>query len=220
MLMGEGQVHVWRADLDGVNDDVLGSLCQEERARAERFPNKHDGRLWQRAHGVLRALLGRYLDRDPGTLRFTTGAQGKPELEQNPARGSQLSFNLSHSGTLALFAFAFGEAVGVDVEVARRPLEEVAIAERLFGPGEAKRLQGLEQGEREREFLRAWVRKEAELKCRGSGLAADTADAREAPVWIAELDVGPGAAAAVACERSPLALRYLEWTAGAGGASP
>lgn len=212
MLIGEGEVHVWMADLDDVNDDVLGSLCQEERARAKRFPREHDGRLWQRAHGVLRALLGHYLDSDPGTLRFTTGAHGKPELEQTPARGLQLSFNLSHSGTLALYAFALGEAVGIDVEVARRPLDEVAIAARLFGPGEAGRLQGLEQGEREREFLRAWVRKEAKLKCRGSGISAGTDE--EGVTWIAELSVGPRAAAAVACERPPRQLLYRDWQDG------
>jgi len=202
--------------LEAVDDEVLRSLCPGERARGGRFPGEHDGQLWQRAHGLLRTLAGRYLERDPGTLRFDRGAQGKPELEQGRAGGSRLSFNLSHSGTLALYAFSVGAEVGVDVEVARRPLDEVAIAARLFGPAEARRLQGLDRAEREQEFLRAWVCKEAELKCRGSGFGADRADAGEDQAWIAELAVGPRAAAAVAAEQSPVALRYLEWTAEAG----
>ena len=211
MLMSEGEVHVWRADLEAVDDEVLGSLCPEERARGMRFPREHDGRLWQRAHGVLRALVGHYLERDPRTLRFARGAQGKPELERGRTGGSRLSFNLSHSGGLALYAFSVGAEVGVDVEVGRRPLDEVAIAARLFGPAEARRLQELDRAERRQEFLRAWVRKEAELKCRGSGFGAGRADAGEDQAWTAELAVGPRAAAAVAVEHPPLQLRFRTW---------
>ena len=109
--------------------------------------------------------------------------------------------------------------MGVDVEVARRPIDEVAIATRTFGPAEARRLEGLQPDLREREFLRAWVRAEAELKCRGTGIGGVSADANGRESWIAELDVGPRAAAAVALEQPPHELRCFQWHAPPAGAS-
>jgi 4'-phosphopantetheinyl transferase len=175
-----------------------------------------------RSRGVLRALLGGYLQKDPRTLRFTISAHGKPVLREDAAgssappvsvsaRHARISFNLSHSGQLALYAFIETGSVGVDVEVAGRRVDEVAIAARVLGLTEARRLEGLDQPIREREFLRAWVRDEAVLKCRGTGIGgADGAPSGGAP-WVAELDVGARAAAAVALERPPHDLRCWDW---------
>jgi 4'-phosphopantetheinyl transferase len=178
-----------------------------------------------RAHGVLRALLARYLGSDPGSLSFAVGKHGKPALvaDAPPAGGAigsmtrpltpprdaaSLRFNLSHSGALALYAFARGNAMGVDVEVARRPIDELAIAARAFGAERAQFLEKFEPEIREHEFLRAWVRHEAALKCLGTGIGAG--EARE-DLWVAELDVGRRAAAAVALERPPRELHLWDW---------
>jgi 4'-phosphopantetheinyl transferase len=221
-LLPKGEVHVWRADLTAGPGHLVGLLCAEERARAERFLSDGDRQRWMRSRGVLRALLGRYLQKDPRTLRFDAGAHGKPVLlddvaasnavpESASSRPAMISFNLSHSEQLALYAFIESGAVGVDVEVARGPIDEVAIAARALGPSEARRLERLDPAIREREFLRAWVRHEAVLKCRGSGIgAADAARSGVAP-WVAELDIGPRAAAAVALERAPHDLRCWDW---------
>ena len=223
LRLDKGAVHVWRADLTAVPDDLLELLSAEERARAKGLKQERDRQLWTRAHGVLRALLGRYLDTDPRALRLAAGAHGKPALLADPASSTAapdsiqassalMSFNLSHSGQLALYAFTETGAVGVDVEVARRPIDEVAIASRTLGPVEARRLAGLEPAIREREFRRLWVRHEAELKCRGTGFggAASATDGYEP--WIAELEVGPTAAGAVAAEHAPSELRCWDWT--------
>jgi len=164
-----------------VTDDVCELLCEQELERAERMLDERDRRLWRRSRGVLRALLGRYLRQDPRSLRLIVGAHGKPALAGDaaepqaarraaPEAASRLSFNLSHSGHLALYAFSESGDVGVDVEVARRAMNEVAIAARVFGPAQAKHLQELDPDSRRREFLRAWVRHEAERKCLGVGL--------------------------------------------------
>jgi 4'-phosphopantetheinyl transferase len=225
--LGEGQVHVWRADLRTVSDDLTGLLSSEECVRARRFPHAHSGQLWKRAHGVLRALLGGYLEIDPTMLRFAATEYGKPTLVADApgarrALGSMgrphtrqpnaasLSFNLSHSGALALYAFARERAVGVDVEVAKRPIDELAIAARVFGPERAQCLERLEPVIRKREFLRAWVRHEAALKCVGAGIGGEAGSGRE-DVWVAELDLGWQAAAAVALERPPEELCRWEW---------
>jgi 4'-phosphopantetheinyl transferase len=221
-LLPSGEVHVWRADLTAGRADLVGLLCAEERARAERFLRDGDRQRWMRSRGALRALLGGYLQKDPCTLRFTTSAHGKPVLlddatgsntmpESMSARRARISFNLSHSRHLALCAFSEVGAVGVDVEVARKRLDQVAIAARALGPSEARRLEGLDPAIREREFLGAWVRHEAVLKCRGTGIGAGSAAPSAVDPWVAELDVGSRAAAAVALERAPHELRCWDF---------
>jgi 4'-phosphopantetheinyl transferase len=215
-------VHVWRADLAAVSDELLALLSPAERARAKRFRHEQDERLWTRSRAVLRALLGRYLRADAHTLRFATGAHGKPALlgdapeEAVPpatmrTRPASLLFNLSHSGELALYAFTPTAAVGVDVEFARRPIDTLAIAARTFGPREARRLEGLERPTREREFLRSWVRHEAKLKCLGVGIGGACTTVGGPRPWIADLEVGSGGAAAVAIAIQPRELHCWDW---------
>lgn len=250
--LGEGEVHLWRADLTAVRDHLTELLCSEEYARAARFHHERKGQLWKRGRGLLRVLLGGYLRMDPMSLSFSVGAHGKPVLvasapgsswrvQSVPLTPSKLSFNLAHSGALALYAFTYERAVGVDIEVARRasegcevcadvggwqaiseparrPINEVALAARAFGREKACHLEGLQPANREREFLRAWVRHEAALKCQGigigmrdSGTSHDEARTSAENLWVAELDVGPRAAGAVVLERAPLVLRCWEW---------
>jgi 4'-phosphopantetheinyl transferase len=216
-VLADGTVHVWRADLTAVADELDALLCDEERARAGLIVNERDGERWRRSRGLLRALVGRYVQRDPRSLRFTTGEHGKPALVRGAdesARSPELSFNMSHSGQLALYAFSASAAVGVDVELTRRPIDEVAIAARALGTAEARRLQALAPEIRRQEFLRAWTRHEAELKCLGVGIGisgADDAIAGRRP-WVAQLDVSPDAAAAVAAERAARELRCWDWS--------
>jgi 4'-phosphopantetheinyl transferase len=206
-----GEVHVWRADLAVGGDDVAACLSAGERERAGRFVDPAQGRRWARTRGILRALLGRYLDVDPAGLRFVEGERGKPALAGEMA--GALEFNLSHSADVALYAFARGQAVGVDVEAARRPVDAVAIARRMLGEEVAERLAALDGEERERAFLQAWTRHEAVLKCRGTGIggAAGGAVAPEDGLWIVELDVGPRAAAALAVDGPACELRCFDW---------
>lgn len=211
--------HVWRADLRTVTDGVLESLSPSERERAGRFPHATDGLRWARARGVLRALLGRYLDVEPATIELRVDRQGKPKLAPR-FRGARPSFSVSHSGPLALYAFTEAEAVGADVETARkRSIYSVAIATRAFGAKEGRRLAGLEQAERERQFLRAWTRREAALKCRGIGIVGvaeaqggDVVGARlGAQLCVRDLDLGVGAVGAVALSARPRQLLCWAW---------
>jgi 4'-phosphopantetheinyl transferase len=228
-----GSVHIWRADLTAIEDGLEDLLCADERARAARILSERNRTLWARSRGFLRALLGRYLERDPCELRFVLGPHGKPALSregtdehQGTDEGENLRFNLSHSAGLALIAVTAGHEVGVDLEVAdRRVLDERAIAARVLGREQATRLAELDPRTREREFMRAWVAHEAAVKCLGTGLAASRAPVPEgeprtplleAEPWTAELDVGPGSYAAVAVEHGPCELHSWEWPFTAG----
>ena len=220
--LADGAVHAWRADVDAVSDDVLGLLCSAERERVKEMRDERNGRLWARSRGVLRALLGRYLHENPSTLRFATGRYGKLALledddEPTPlrrgasARVPRLHFNVSHSGQIALYAFSEAGAVGVDVELAGRPINEIAVAARAFGAAEARRLEALAPALRSRAFLQAWVRYEAAMKCRGTGIGGAAPDPLEGEPWIVELETGPGAAGAVAAEHPARELRCWAW---------
>jgi 4'-phosphopantetheinyl transferase len=222
-LLAEHAVHVWRADLGAVPDELGYLLDDDERARAARFANARDAERWRRSHGLLRTLLGRYVQLEPASLRFAAGEHGKPALAQDTGASSaraerksappsdvpQLNFNMSHSRQLALYAFSHAGAVGVDVETARPRVDEVAIAARMLGDGEAQRLRALDPASRKREFLRAWTRHEATLKCVGVGIGGRAG--AEYPPWIIELEMGHDAAGAVAAEQAARELRCWDW---------
>ncbi len=83
-----GVVEVWRADLTAASDELQELLCSEETERAQRIVRAGARTLWARSRGLLRALLGRYLERDPRQLRFEVGAHGKPKLAHDEPSGT------------------------------------------------------------------------------------------------------------------------------------
>jgi 4'-phosphopantetheinyl transferase len=217
----DGVMHVWRADLAGADGSIAELLSEQERARGARLLSHRDRRLWTNSRGLLRALIGSYLDVDPSTLRFTTGPHGKPALldpMDSPTAVAatgvgelpSLSFNLSHSGALGLYCFARKVAVGVDVELDRQPIGELALAERMLDAATVTRMRALSDPVlRRRVFLRAWTRHEAQVKCLGTGILAGE-KTRERPAWVADLDLGTDAAGAIACQHTPREITY--WT--------
>lgn len=211
--LADGAVHLWQADLAAAADDLAELLCEEELARAERIVNPRRAQLWRRSRGLLRELLGRYLRREPRSLRFAIGEHGKPALAGDG--DDRLSFNMSHSGSIALYGFSDAGEVGVDIELARRRIDEVAVAHRALDRPTAERLEALDPDTRRREFLRAWARHEAALKCLGAGIGGSAAESRAGELCVLDLDLdaarGPTAAGALACERAPRELRRWRW---------
>jgi 4'-phosphopantetheinyl transferase len=167
----EEEVHVWRAYLDCEAIDLRqfeGTLSTDEKARANRFSFQRDRDRFIATRGILRELLGRYVNRAPGQLEFDYGPQGKPSLRTD-VRPKWAQFNVSHSQGIALLAFSVGRNLGVDVELIR----EIAggeIAEHYFSPQEVTELRSLPPSLQDEGFLLCWTRKEAYIKARGEGL--------------------------------------------------
>jgi 4'-phosphopantetheinyl transferase len=172
LVLPDGEVHVWRASLD-CGESVLhrfeATLAADERNRAQRFVFQPDRNSYIAARGVLRELLGRYLNRGPSELEFDYGAQGKPALRGGSSPNS-VQFNVSHSHGVALFAFAVGRQVGVDVELVRPDFAGEKIAERFFSSQEVRELRSLPAAVQDEGFFLCWTRKEAYIKARGEGL--------------------------------------------------
>ncbi|HEV8712493.1 MAG TPA: 4'-phosphopantetheinyl transferase superfamily protein [Candidatus Binatia bacterium] len=167
------EVHVWRAALDqplSRVENLLLTLAADERIRAERFYFRRDREHFIVARGVLRAILGRYLNSAPGQLSFCYSPFGKPALAEDVG-GAMLHFNVSHSHGLALYAVTRGKEVGIDLERIRPDLAIEQIAERFFSGREVATLRALPKNTRTVAFFLCWTRKEAYIKARGEGLS-------------------------------------------------
>jgi 4'-phosphopantetheinyl transferase len=169
----ETEVQVWLAQLDqppSVCDRLEQILSEDELLRARRFHFERDRQHFIVARGLLRSLLGCYLDLAPTALQFAYGHHGKPMLVHQPT-DSALHFNLSHSHDLALYALAWGREVGVDIEY-MRPLEDAEdIARHFFSLPEQAMLRELPAEEKQQGFYNCWTRKEAYIKAIGEGLS-------------------------------------------------
>jgi 4'-phosphopantetheinyl transferase len=169
--LGE-EIHVWQAWLDRDAEAVKRlelTLSPDEIARANRFHFEKDKRHYIVGRGLLRELLANYLGEDPKRLEFAYGEYGKPSLAGAQA-SSGLSFNLSHSAGLAVYAFAKNRNLGIDAERIKPDFVSEDIARRYFSPREVDDLFSLPPTERPEAFFRCWTRKEAYLKARGAGL--------------------------------------------------
>jgi 4'-phosphopantetheinyl transferase len=192
--IGPDQLHVWEAWLDRPRDEVerlRTTLSADERARAARFRFDRDRDRFVVGRGLLRRLLGSSIGISAAEVRFVYGAHGKPLLAD-----SDLWFNLSHSGPVALFAFSSVGEVGIDIELEAPGFARGRIAERFFSPAEVAALRSLPRAQQGRAFMACWTRKEAFIKARGDGmsLALDSFD----------VSLLPG---------SPVALLRTEWSA-------
>ncbi|MDQ2717239.1 MAG: 4'-phosphopantetheinyl transferase superfamily protein, partial [Chloroflexota bacterium] len=170
--LSDDEVHVWRAALDLPEErvqDLERTLAADERERAAPFRFPEHRMHYIVARGTLRTLLGRYLGREPAMLRFCYNEYGKPALVS--AGDQALCFNVSHAHGLALYAFARGRDVGIDVEYVRVEMDFLEIAERFFSPYEVARLRAVSPDEQCRAFFNCWTRKEAYIKARGMGLS-------------------------------------------------
>jgi 4'-phosphopantetheinyl transferase len=181
------EVHVWRAFLDvdpSRAPGLVATLDTEERTRARGYHFATDRDRYVLSQGILRDLLGLYLDCRPAEVSLSRGGFGKPSLTGPPAGGG-LRYNLSHSGGLALCAFALGREVGIDVEFATSvEVDELARAG-FLSEGEERQLRSLQGRQRQEALLRCWTRKEAYLKAIGEGMSA--------PLAEIEVSVVPGA---------------------------
>ena len=167
------EVHLWRLDLKAAACGVekwKSILSPDEKTRAARYYRETDRQYFITARATLRQILGSYLSVDPGALTFCYSAKEKPSLGGAEA-SSGIEFNISHSGNMALLAFARQREIGVDVEQIRRDFDTGQIAARFFSAAEQRQLAALPEEQRSEAFFLCWTRKEAYIKATGKGLS-------------------------------------------------
>ena len=238
----ERDVHIWGVSLEQAQSSIDGffyTLSADERARAQRFYFARDQRHFIVARGVLRDILSRYLELEPRALTFAYGSKGKPSLAQELvstcSKASGLCFNLSHSGGLALYAFTYGRALGIDIEQLRDMEDAERVATRFFAAGEVQVFSSLPAHLKRDGFFNCWTRKESYIKATGDGLSMplDRFEVSLVPgeparflrveggpaaasCWaLRELHPAPGYAAAVCVEGEGWELQCWHWCPGA-----
>jgi 4'-phosphopantetheinyl transferase len=231
LALGANDVHVWRADLELGQRELWRlqkTLSSDEVTRAAQFIFRKGQQRFIAARGILREILSRYLERSPAELHFSYASFGKPSLAPDCAADG-LRFNLSHSGSIALYAVAHLREVGIDIERIEPNFAEDGIAEKFFSRNEVTKLRSLPTGARPQAFFNCWTRKEAYVKARGAGLQIplENFDVTLAPDeqaaflskgefgWsLRALQVDPGHAAAIAVEGKDWQIGMWRWQSG------
>jgi 4'-phosphopantetheinyl transferase len=78
---------------------------------------------------------------------------------------------LAHSGRFAIYAFAVGCELGIDIEEIKRIADQENIVRRFFSREECEEWLELDASQRDGGFFRCWTRKEAYIKAVGGGLS-------------------------------------------------
>lgn len=244
ITLGSDEVHVWRAALNlrlSSVETLRQTLADDEQTRAKRFHFDVDRNHFVVARGLLRVLLGRYLEAEPSKLRFCYSQYGKPALvsEFDAKEEQGLRFNVSHSDGLALYAVTRGREIGIDLERLRPNFANERIAEQFFSPGEVAVLRRLPANMQQAAFFNCWTRKEAYIKARGEGLShpldqfdvslipgepatllSTRGDPEEVDRWsLQELAPQRGYVASIAVEGRSWRLKCWEWPEGFDAAS-
>jgi 4'-phosphopantetheinyl transferase len=173
LSLPEDEVQLWRIDLEAVGADESHwqrTLSSDELDRVSRFHFPRDRQRFVATRSVMRILLAGYLETDPAKVNFSYSKSSKPSLGPTHG-GSNVKFNISHSGGIALLAFTRGREIGVDVEQVRSDFDVLAIARRFFSPKEQSQLADLPPEKSVDAFFRCWTRKEAYIKAIGDGLS-------------------------------------------------
>ena len=229
------EVHIWRASLVQ-RPDVLARLARllsnDERHRASCYVIDAHRSQFIASRGIQRDILSRYVDVPACDLDFIYSRTGKPTLAGAAAR-SGVTFNVSNSGELALYAIARGRAIGVDVELLRPLGDALTIADRFLSADDMAVIAAAPESQRASVFLQRWTLFEARVKALGLTVGDpldrkasapdlpgphepqdDTALRRASPVALASvtLELGPEYVGALVTQAESPRLRYIDWT--------
>ena len=169
--LDEAVLHVWTFDLK-VDLETISrqedTLSDEEWRRVRRYSSARPARRFIVRRGLLRKILGKYLNRTAEEVRFVYNAHGKPFL--SPELSSDLQFSLSHSGERAALAVGARDPLGIDIEMLRSI--SVSGGSNFFGSPaqEAVFFTRSAASTGSLAFIRAWTRREAVAKAEGGGL--------------------------------------------------
>jgi|GEM_PF-4195953 len=171
----EGYVQLWRMDTPVADDrlEFLASLLSpQEHARAQGLALPAQKQRFITRRGLLRTILGHYLQTPARQVELVYGPQGKPLLCSRTHAGQSLHFNFTHSRELAILAVTRDDEVGVDVEAIDTQRSIEGIARRYFHELEWQRISEMDGQQQAQAFFDTWACKEAIVKAQGGGIMA------------------------------------------------
>ena len=147
-------------------------LDEEEQGRRQRLLVGGPRRRFTLCRAALRAILCDKLGCENERLAFDITEHGKPFALVDGAP-NDISFNVSHSGSHGLIAFAPAGRLGVDVEERTDRRDIDMLSEAVFGPAEQAKLASTSGYAKTHLFFRLWTIKEALMKAHGAGFQLD-----------------------------------------------
>jgi len=161
-------IHVWRVKIsEGIKflNDFPSILNIGEKEKAASYKNERDKNRSIISRGVLRMLIGKYINLAPKKIEFEKALDHKPFVGNTA--GVDLHYNVSHSGDWILIAVA-ENAIGIDIEEVDRNFDYREILTACFSDAESNYIhQSLQPQE---SFYTLWTRKEALIKATAKGL--------------------------------------------------
>src|ERR1700676_5447757 len=163
--LGADMVHVWRMPVEAnaaVAIDFSHLLTPMEQARASRFTRDEDRLRFQLGRAATRCILARYLGMPAAQVGIDLDAIGKPALSAFTASLDRIiQFNLSHSGSWVLAAFALSFPVGIDVEAVKADGATEDLIAYFMSDNERRVLQTLPKHKQTAAFFKCWTSQEA-----------------------------------------------------------
>jgi 4'-phosphopantetheinyl transferase len=215
LLLTPGEIHVWIlpiAELLPIDPHAVNSLSADELARGMRFRLEKHQAFFFLTRILLRKIIARYLSIIASDIEYVIQKKGKPALTN-----TDLQFNLSHSGDLAVVALTRQAEIGIDIEE-KKMTDYLSIAKRFFSADEYNAIAQLSNAEGREAFYQIWTRKEALVKAVGEGISmgfnqftvpadpviqlTNYAFLKKSAWYLATIHIHPGFAASIAtCQK-------------------
>ena len=104
---------------------------------------------------------------NPEAITFKYGEYGKPIFDFK----TNLKFNISHSGDIAILSFVKDFDIGADIEQIKNDFDVLDIATNYFSELEIEALKKVPKKKQAEYFYRCWTRKESFIKAKSQGLS-------------------------------------------------
>lgn len=164
LTLSANYIDIWCcqfAQLATYTDEYYQLLSVDERQRADRLKIMEKREQFIITRGCLRQNLGSLIDCHPVSLKFQYLKTGKPVLAE-PA--TDISFNVSHTQSLALIAMTCKHNIGIDIEKINWQVDHALLIKHYFTATEYVRYRNLTEHMRIPAFYTCWTRKEACIK--------------------------------------------------------
>jgi 4'-phosphopantetheinyl transferase len=164
----KGEIHLWTASLVPSPEKIerlRSVLSPEEKKRASYFKFVREQHAYIVSQAVLRVLISAYLDIEPAEVIQVASKKGKPFLINEPS----LSYNISNSHEICVYAFSRDAEVGIDIEKIRELPDIDQLIEKNLTSRETSYF--LKNPDHKLSlFFQFWTLKESYLKAIGEGM--------------------------------------------------
>lgn len=151
---------------DAVDEERLAKLIGRDWQRYLRFRHAMSRSRFVASRLLLKHTAAEVIESRPELLDLAYRPGGRPYL-----RGcDQIDISLSHTDDMLVVGVTKNGRIGVDVELADRPMLGLGIEEQVCTPHELTMLRSIAENRRNAALVRLWTLKEAYSKAIGQGL--------------------------------------------------